>query len=98
MTRFRISPAHRKHLPDLVAGFAVVALLLALLAWHIDISMQLGGSVAASSDWNASAVLVAGAILAIAVFNIAFLRHLSRAYAAPRKNVARRAAGRRPRP
>lgn len=98
MTPFRISPVHRKHLPDLIAGFAVVALLLALLAWHIGISMQIGGSVAASGDWNASAVLVAGAVMAIAVFNIAFLRHLSRAYAAPRKDAARRRAAGRPRP
>ena len=92
MTRFRISPAHRKHLPDLVAGLSVLVLLLVLMTWHVGIAMESGGSVRASLDWNASAVLVAGAFAAMTVFNMAFFRHISRVYTAPRKAAARRRA------
>jgi hypothetical protein len=40
-------------------------------------------------DKNASAILLAGAFAAMAVFNLAFFRHLRRAYAPPRKAAGR---------
>lgn len=85
MSRIRISPRFRRHLPDLVAGFAVFALMTALMGWHIGIAVASDGSFAARMDRNASAVLLAGAFAAMTVFNVAFIRHLRRAYAAPRK-------------
>lgn len=88
MTRIRLSSGQRKHLPDLVAGLAVVALLLALIGWHIGIVLGVDGSVVAGVDWNASVLLLAGAFVAMAVFNMAFYRHLSRVQAADRKRVA----------
>jgi hypothetical protein len=85
MLRKEVSPQFRKHLPDLVAGLAVFALLLVLMGWHIGIAFAFDGtSLGATLDRNASAVLVAGAFAAMAVFNVAFVRHLRRAYA-PRK-------------
>jgi hypothetical protein len=91
MTRFRTSRIFRRHLPDLVAGLAVFALMVALTGWHLGIAAAYDGtSIGASMDKNASAVLLAGAFAAMAVFNVAFVRHLRRAYAAPRKTAARR--------
>lgn len=87
MTRIRLTSAQRKHLPDLVAGFAIVALLLALIGWHIGIVLGIDGSVVAGVDWNASMVLLAGAFIAMTVFNMAFFRHLSRVRAQDRKRI-----------
>ena len=89
MSRKEVSPQFRKHLPDLMAGLAVFALMLALMGWHIGIAVASDGtSFAASVDRNASALLLAGAFAAMAVFNVAFVRHLRRAYA-PRKPIRR---------
>ncbi|HRN84700.1 MAG TPA: hypothetical protein PK857_07750 [Hyphomicrobium sp.] len=88
MTRFRLSSAQRKHLPDLVAGLAIMALLLALIGWHIGIVLGVDGSVVAGVDWNASMVLLAGAFIAMTVFNMAFYRHLSRVRTQDRKRMA----------
>jgi uncharacterized membrane protein YbhN (UPF0104 family) len=91
MSRFHASPRFRRHLPDLVAGLAVFALMVALTGWHLGIvSASDGTTLAATMDRNASAVLLAGAFAAMTVFNVAFVRHLRRAYA-PR---SRRSAGR----
>lgn len=85
MSRKEVSPQFRKHLPDLMAGLAVFALMLALMGWHIGIAVASDGtSFAASMDRNASALLLAGAFAAMAVFNVAFVRHLRRAYAPSR--------------
>lgn len=88
MMRIRLTSAQRKHLPDLVAGLAIVALLLALIGWHIGIVLGLDGSVVAGVDWNASMVLLAVAFIAMTVFNTAFYRHLSRVRAQDRKRMA----------
>lgn len=92
MTRFRLSPRQRKHLPDLIAGLAVVGLLLGLMAWHVGIVLGIDGSVVAGVDWNASMILLAGAFGAMAVFNMAFYRHLSRVRASDRRRLAARQA------
>ncbi|MBN8913518.1 MAG: hypothetical protein J0H65_15955 [Rhizobiales bacterium] len=85
MSRKEVSPQFRKHLPDLMAGLAVFALMLALTGWHIGIAVASDGtSFGASMDRNASALLLAGAFAAMAVFNVAFIRHLRRAYAPPK--------------
>ena len=97
MTRLRSSSGQRKHRPELFAGLAVVILLLALIGWHVGIVMGLDGSVVVGVDWNASVVLLAGAIIAMAVFNMAFFRHLSRAHAADKRRAAARRALRSPR-
>jgi hypothetical protein len=90
-----VSPRFRKHLPDLLAGLAVFALLAGLTGWHMDIAVAADGStVAAALDKNVSAVLLAVAFSAMAVFNMAFIRHLRRAYATPCK-AARRSIQRR---
>jgi hypothetical protein len=90
-----VSPHFRKHLPDLLAGLAVFALLVGLTGWHIGVAAASDGStVAAAFDKNASAVLLAVAFSAMAVFNVAFVRHLRRAYATPCK-AARRSIPRR---
>lgn len=94
MMRFKGSPFFRRHLPDLVAGLAVFALMVGLMGWHIGIAAASDGSLASSLDRNASAVLLAGAFAAMAVFNVAFFRHLCRAYVTPRKAAARRAENR----
>jgi hypothetical protein len=84
MTRFHASPRFRRHLPDLLAGLAVFALMVGLTGWHIGIaSASDGKTLAAALDRNASAVLLAGAFAAMTVFNVAFVRHLRRAYAPP---------------
>lgn len=91
MSRNHVSPIFRRHLPDLVAGLAVFALLIGLIGWHIGIAVADDGSGAlARLDRNASAVLLAGAFGAMAVFNVAFVRHLRRAYAAPRRAARRK--------
>lgn len=80
------SPHFRKHLPDLLAGLVVFLLMLGLTGWHIGIAIASDGtSVGAALDRNASALLLAGAFAAMAVFNVAFVRHLRRAYARPPK-------------
>jgi formate hydrogenlyase subunit 4 len=85
MSRKEVSPQFRKHLPDLLAGLAVFALMLALTGWHMGIAAaSSGSSFAAAMDRNATALLLAGAFAAMAVFNVAFVRHLRRAYS-PRK-------------
>jgi uncharacterized membrane protein len=84
MSRKEVAPQPRKHLPDLLAGLAVFALLIVLAAWHLGIAAS-EASVGANVDRNASVVLVAVAIAAMVVFNVAFVRHLRQAYAAPRK-------------
>ena len=90
-----VSPRFRKHLPDVLAGLAVFALLAGLTGWHIGIAAASdGSSVGAALDKNASAVLLTVAFSAIAVFNVAFVRHLRRAYATPCK-AARRSIQRR---
>jgi hypothetical protein len=94
MPRHEVTPRFRKHLPDLLAGLAVFALLIGLTAWHVGIAATSGGSVGAALDRNASAVLLAGAVTAIVVFNVAFVGHLRRAYAGPRKAAARHAENR----
>ncbi|MCC7253091.1 hypothetical protein [Hyphomicrobium sp.] len=78
------SPHFRKHLPDLLAGLAVFALLIGLAGWHLGIAAS-DASVGATMDRNASVVLLGVAFAAMVVFNVAFVRHLRRAYAAPRK-------------
>lgn len=92
MTRFRMSSRQRKHLPDLIAGLAVLGLLLGLMAWHVGIILGIDGSAMAEVDWNASMILLAGAFAAMAVFNMAFYRHLSRVHAADRRRAAARRA------
>jgi len=78
------SPIFRNHLPDLVAGLAVFALMIALTGWHIAIALSArSASVGANLDQNASAILLAGALAAMAVFNLAFFRHLCRVYQTP---------------
>jgi uncharacterized membrane protein YbhN (UPF0104 family) len=89
MARIRVSPLFRRHLPDLVAGLAVFAIMVALTGWHVGIAIASDGSVGADMDQNASALLLAGAFAAMAVFNLAFVRHLRRAYAGPRKAACR---------
>lgn len=86
MLRFHASTRFRRHLPDLLAGLAVFALMVALTGWHIGIAAASDGSLAANLDRNASAVLLAGAFAAMAVFNVAFVRHLRRAYATPARS------------
>ena len=95
MPRYEVSPHFRKHLPELVAGLAVFALMLGLTGWHIGIAAAAsdGASTAAVLDRNASAVLLGVAFAAMAVFNVAFIRHLRRAYVRPSRL---RAPGRRP--
>ena len=39
-----VSPRFRKHLPDLLAGLAVFALLAGLTGWHIGIAVASDGS------------------------------------------------------
>jgi hypothetical protein len=90
MSKTEISPYSRRRLPELLAGLAVFALLIGLAAWHVGIAAS-EASVGASVDRNASVVLVAVALAAMAVFNVAFVRHLRQAYATPRKS---RASGR----
>ncbi|WP_072394543.1 hypothetical protein [Hyphomicrobium sp. CS1GBMeth3] len=89
MPRKDLSPHFRKHLPDLLAGLAVFALLAGLTAWHLGIAASSGTSAGAMLDRNASAVLLAGAVTAIVVFNVAFVGHLRRAYATTSKTGAR---------
>jgi hypothetical protein len=89
MARFHASPRFRRHLPDLLAGLAVFGLMVALTGWHIGIASASDGSLAANLDRNASAVLLAGAFAAMTVFNVAFVRHLRRAYAAPARTGGR---------
>lgn len=99
MQRNEVSPHFRKHLPDLVAGLAVFALMLGLTGWHIGIAAASDGStVSAALDRNASAVLLAGAFSAMVVFNVAFVRHLRRAYIRPRRSAQRQTlrSGQRP--
>lgn len=97
MSRFHASPRFRRHLPDLIAGIAVFALMVGLTGWHIGIASAFDGrTLAASLDRNASAVLLAGAFAAMTVFNVAFVRHLRRAYSAPGRAATvrrRRSAG-----
>mgnify|MGYP001236418072 CR=1 FL=1 len=81
MQRFRLSPVFRKHLPDLVAGAAVFAIMVGLTGWHVGIALASDGTLGADMDRNASAVLLAGAVAAMAVFNLAFFRHLRRVHA-----------------
>jgi uncharacterized membrane protein YbhN (UPF0104 family) len=91
MMRFKTSRFYR-HLPDLMAGLAVFAIMVALTGWHIGIAAASDGSAIGSDmDQNASAILLAGAFAAMAVFNMAFFRHLRRAYASPRKTAGWRA-------
>lgn len=87
MQRVRLSPIFRKHLPDLVAGLTVFAIMVGLTGWHVGIALASDGSVAADMDRNASALLLAGAVAAMAVFNLAFFRHLRRVHVAPRKSA-----------
>lgn len=89
MKRLRLSPVFRKHLPDLVAGIAVFALMVGLTGWHVGIALASDGSVAAQMDRNASAVLLAGAVAAMAVFNTAFFRHLCRVHGARAQAISR---------
>lgn len=88
-----VSPHFRKHLPDMVAGLAVFVSTLGLTTgWHIGIAAASDGStVGAALDHNASALLLAGAFAAMVVFNVAFVRHLRRAYVRPRRSTQRRA-------
>ncbi len=79
------SPTFRKHVPDLVAGLVVFAVMVGLTGWHVGIAAASDGTVGASLDKNASALLLAGAFAAMAVFNVAFVRHIRRAYVAPCK-------------
>lgn len=90
MERQKLSPIFRKHLPDLVAGLAVFGIMVALTGWHVGIALASDGSIGAEMDRNASAVLLAGAVAAMAVFNVAFFRHLRRVHAAPRQPGAAR--------
>lgn len=90
MPRKDVSPQFRKHLPDLLAGLAVFALLVGLTAWHLGIATSAGASTGALLDRNASAVLLAGAVTAIVIFNVAFVGHLRRAYANTRNSAGRR--------
>jgi hypothetical protein len=90
MTYIEETPHFRRHLPDLLAGLAVFAVMLALTGWHIGIAAASDGkTLGAVLDRNASAVLLAGALGAMVVFNVAFVRHLKRAYALPRRTVHR---------
>ena len=89
MRHFRLSAKQRKHLPDIIAGLAVVGLLLGLMAWHVGIVLGLGGPAETGVDRNASIILLIGAFMAMAVFNMAFYRHLSRVHAADRRRLAR---------
>lgn len=90
MSRFHASPRFRRHFPDLLAGLAVFAVMVALTGWHVGIaSASDGRTLAASLDRNASAVLLAGAFAAMTVFNIAFIRHLRRAYSLPSRVAGR---------
>lgn len=89
MKHLRLSPVFRKHLPDLVAGIAVFTLMVGLTGWHVGIALASDGSVAAQMDRNASAVLLAGAVAAMAVFNTAFFRHLCRVHGARAKAMSR---------
>ncbi len=89
MPRKDVSPRFRKHLPDFLAGIGVFALLLALRGWHIGSAAAAGTrSLGAAMDSNASALLLAGAFAAMAVFNVAFVRYLRRTYA-PRRTALR---------
>jgi len=91
MMRFEIPPTFRRHLPDVLAGLAVFAFVVALMGWHPGIALAAGSPTTTSLDRNATAVLLAGTFAAMTVFNVAFFRHLCRAYVAPRRAAARRA-------
>jgi hypothetical protein len=92
MLRNEVSPQFRKHLPDLLAGLAVFVLMLVLTGWHIGIAFASDGtSLGAALDRNASALLLAGAFAAMAIFNVAFVRHLHRAYTPRKVHVHRHA-------
>ena len=88
MTRFKLTNRQRRHLPELMAGIAVFALLFGLICWHIGIALGIDGAAVANVDWNASIVLLAGGFIAMGVFNMAFYRHLSRVHAADRRRTA----------
>lgn len=93
MQRSEQSPHFRKHLPDLLAGLAVFAMMLGLMGWHIGIAAASDGkTIGAALDRNASALLLAGALAAMTIFNVAFVRHLRRVYALPRRTAGRRIA------
>jgi len=84
MQRTEETPRFRRHLPDLVAGIIMFVVMLGLTGWHVDAAAA-QGTVGARLDGSASALLLAGAFAAMAVFNVAFVRHVRRAYAAPRR-------------
>jgi hypothetical protein len=86
MAELKRSPQFRRHLPDLIAGLAIFTLLLGLIGWHVGIAAASDGSLGSKLDRNASALLLAGSFAAMAVFNMAFVRHLRRAYATPRRS------------
>lgn len=90
MPRYEVSPHFRKRLPEMAAGLVVFALMLALTGWHIGIAFAADSTTtAAALDRNASAILLGVAFSAMAVFNVAFVRHLRRAYVRPRRGAAR---------
>jgi hypothetical protein len=64
--------------------------MVGLTGWHVGIALASDGSAAAQMDRNASAVLLAGAFAAIAVFNMAFFRHLVRVHSGSAKGASRR--------
>lgn len=90
MKRLKLSPVFRKHLPDLVAGIAVFGIMMGLTGWHLGIALASDGTLGADMDRNASAVLLTGAVTAMAVFNLAFIRHLCRVHAEPKRAIVSR--------
>ncbi|WP_333793515.1 hypothetical protein [Hyphomicrobium sp.] len=88
MSRHDVSFQLRKHLPDLLVGLATFALLAGVTVWCLGLGASFDKAVAASLDRNASVALLAGAVTAIVVFNVAFVGHLRRAYAMARGDQA----------
>jgi len=90
MMCFTIPKVYRRHLPDILAGFAVFACVVGLMVWHLGVALAAGPSLMSTLDGNATVLLLAGAFAAMTIFNVAFLRHLRRAYAPPRRAAAHR--------
>lgn len=88
MPRHDVSFQLRKHLPDLLVGLATLALLAGVTVWCLGLGTSLDNAIGASLDQNASAALLAGAVTAIVVFNVAFVGHLRRAYAMAARDQA----------
>jgi hypothetical protein len=90
MRSFRVSPIFRRHLPDILAGVAAFAFVVALTGGRLGSAMAGVSSIGADLDGHGTILLLAGALAAMTACNVAFFRHLVRAYMVPRRAAARR--------